>query len=61
MSSNEEVVVVARWRIAPASFDDVLAAATELRLASLAEPGCLGYELFQPVAGAGGRSIIRKP
>ncbi len=49
MDAREHVIVVARWQAAPGASDEVLAAATEMRRESLAEPGCLGYELFRPV------------
>ncbi|MUL74954.1 putative quinol monooxygenase [Mycolicibacterium sp. CBMA 226] len=41
------VVVVARWETTPESLATVLAHAAEVSPLSLAEPGCLGYELLQ--------------
>lgn len=49
MSASESVVVVARWQTTTASLGDVVAFATELRERSLAEPGCLGYDVLQSV------------
>lgn len=49
MSAAEPVVVVAHWQTTESALDSVLALAEELRPLSLAEPGCLGYELLRPV------------
>lgn len=43
------VVVVARWQVSADRLGDVLAHVAELRERSLAEPGCLGYEVFRAV------------
>jgi quinol monooxygenase YgiN len=40
------VVVVARWQVRGDALGEVLAHLSELRETSLAEPGCLGYEVF---------------
>lgn len=40
---------MAHWRIEQAQVDTVLDLAASLRSASLAEPGCLGYEVLQNV------------
>jgi quinol monooxygenase YgiN len=53
MSSAEAIVVVARWRMDAAAVDGVLALIAELREQSLAEPGCLGYEVFRGVGVPG--------
>lgn len=42
-----ETVVVAHWKTTEASLQSVLAHVAELRLKSLAEPGCIGYEVFR--------------
>ena len=47
METAEPIVVVAHWRTTQASLDTVLAHTAVLRPQSLAEPGCLGYEVFQ--------------
>lgn len=49
METAEPIVVVAHWRTTQASLDTVLAHTAVLRPQSLAEPGCLGYEVFQSV------------
>lgn len=41
------IVVVAHWRTTEADLPDVLENAAAMRPLSLAEPGCLGYEIFQ--------------
>lgn len=52
MAAPEMITVVARWRIQSEHVDEVLAHVAELRLASLAEPGCLSYEAFRSVDAA---------
>ena len=47
MSTTETVVVVAFWQTTEASLDAVLAHIAELQPQALAEPGCLGYEVFR--------------
>lgn len=49
MTTDEPVVVVAHWQTTEASLNTVLAHIAALRPQSLAEPGCLGYEVFQSV------------
>ena len=49
METAEPIVVVAHWRTTQASLATVLAHTAVLRPQSLAEPGCLGYEVFQSV------------
>lgn len=46
MGAPMPIVVVARWHMDPASVAEVRTLAQELRRSSLAEPGCLGYEVF---------------
>lgn len=41
-----EVVVIARWKLAPGHRDEVEAALGELAAASRAEAGCRGYEPY---------------
>ncbi|MET0935386.1 MAG: putative quinol monooxygenase [Luteibacter sp.] len=41
------VVIVARWQVPSDVLGDVLGHVASLREASLGEPGCLGYEVFQ--------------
>ncbi|MEF7612489.1 putative quinol monooxygenase [Aquincola sp. MAHUQ-54] len=47
------IVVVARWQVRSGALGDVLSHVAELRQASLAEPGCLGYEVFQSADASG--------
>jgi quinol monooxygenase YgiN len=49
MDSSAAIVVVARWQTTEASLDDVLTHVAALRRRSLAEPGCLGYDVLQGV------------
>ena len=44
------VVVVAHWRTTAADLSEVLECAAAARAPSLAEPGCLGYEILQDSA-----------
>ncbi len=46
-TAPEPIVVLARWQTQPGAADAVLALAAALRRSSLAEPGCLGYEVFR--------------
>jgi len=43
------ITVVARWQPASGALGEVLALIAELRPKSLAEPGCLAYEVYQSV------------
>ncbi|MET0349053.1 MAG: putative quinol monooxygenase [Rhizobacter sp.] len=56
---SEAIVVVARWQVSDGSVRDVLAHVAELREASLAEPGCLGYEVYQAL-GVPGQLLLRE-
>lgn len=47
MSARGPITVVARWQPAPGALDELLSIIAELRPKSLAEPGCLSYEVFQ--------------
>ncbi|SEK97479.1 Quinol monooxygenase YgiN [Roseateles sp. YR242] len=47
MSTRDDIIVVARWETTPEHLPAVLQAAGEMRRQSLAEPGCLSYEVFQ--------------
>lgn len=49
---NAQVTVVARWRVKDEALDEVLALAAQVRQQSLAEPGCLGYEIYRGVDAA---------
>lgn len=47
MSTTTQITIVARWQPLRESYDEVLSVVSELRPQSLAEPGCLGYEVFE--------------
>ncbi|MFL9878662.1 putative quinol monooxygenase [Herbaspirillum rhizosphaerae] len=47
MNTTTQITIVARWQPLSESYDEVLAVIGELRPQSLAEEGCLGYEVFQ--------------
>ena len=47
MTPAEPIVVVACWRTTEGSLATVEGFLAELRPRSLAEPGCLGYEILQ--------------
>lgn len=51
--ATSPLTVVARWKLPGEALGEVLAHVAELRQASLAEPGCLGYEVFQAVSTPG--------
>ncbi|SEH54125.1 Antibiotic biosynthesis monooxygenase [Mycolicibacterium rutilum] len=52
MTGHADVVVVAHWWTTGAGLSDVLTFAAQARPASLAEPGCLGYEVLQDTTDA---------
>lgn len=52
MSASGQVTVVARWQLKDGALGEVLSILAELRPKSLAEPGCLGYEVYQGVGAA---------
>ena len=43
------ITIVARWQPVEGKLDEVLAIVAEMRPRSLAEPGCLGYEVYRGV------------
>ncbi len=47
MDAASPITVVARWQALPGRADTVLALVASLRERSLAEAGCLGYEVFR--------------
>lgn len=47
MEMAEGVVVVAHWQTTETELDKVRAHLATVRPLSLAEPGCLGYDLYQ--------------
>ena len=55
MDAAGAITVIARWQALPGRADSVLALVAALREQSLAEAGCLGYEVFR---GAGDDATI---
>lgn len=47
--ATSPLVVVARWQVAAEHLGEVLTHVAELRESSLAEPGCLAYEVFHGI------------
>lgn len=47
MDAAGAITVIARWQALPGRADSVLALVAALREQSLAEEGCLGYEVFR--------------
>lgn len=60
MGTPEPIIVVARWRTRPGELDTVLVLANELRRSSLAEPGCLGYEVFRSAEEPGTLLLLER-
>jgi quinol monooxygenase YgiN len=60
MSAAGQLIVVARWQASAADLPQVLALVDELRPASLAEPGCLGYEVYQNVGTPGSLLLLER-
>ena len=47
MSTPGPIVVVARWLLSAQTVESVLTLLSDLRQQTLAEPGCLGYDVFR--------------
>ena len=60
MSTSGEITVVARWQPVSGAWEAVLAIVAELRPQSLAEPGCLGYEVYQGVDAPGSLLLLER-
>jgi quinol monooxygenase YgiN len=60
MSMSEEIVTIARWQTRKGTLGDVLRLTAELRLKSLAEPGCVGYEAFEHLEDRGVLLLIER-
>jgi quinol monooxygenase YgiN len=54
------IVVVARWQVGAEAVDAVIALVAELRRATLAEPGCLGYDAYRSVAQPGELLLLER-
>lgn len=50
MTAQDDVIVVAHWRTTEEALTDVLTYAAAARTPSLAEPGCLTYDILQNAA-----------
>jgi quinol monooxygenase YgiN len=60
MSAPGQIVVVARWRMAEERVEGVLELVAALRQQSLAEPGCLGYEVFRSTDDPGTLLLLER-
>ena len=60
MSAPGVITVAARWQVAENALGEVLAIVAELRPQSLAEPGCLGYEVYQGVDAPGSLLLMER-
>ena len=60
MSALSPITVVARWHVSVQDLERVLAQIPELRQRTLAEPGCLGYEVFRSVTDAGELLLLER-
>lgn len=60
MSASEEIITVARWQTIRQSLPKVLELLVALREKSLAEPGCLGYEVFTAVGEADSLLLLER-
>ncbi len=58
MSTAEQIKVIARWQSASGAIGQVLSIIAELRPKSLAEPGCLGYEVYMGVDAPGSLLLL---
>jgi quinol monooxygenase YgiN len=47
MSTTTTLTIVARWQPLPEAYAEVMEIVGQLRPQSLAEPGCLGYQVFE--------------
>jgi quinol monooxygenase YgiN len=57
---SEVIVTIGRWQPRKEALGDVLRLTAELRSKSLAEPGCLGYEVFRPIDDPGGLLLLER-
>ena len=60
MTGAPPLVVVARWQVAGDHVDRVLGHLAVLREATLAEPGCLGYEVFRALDAPAGLLLLER-
>jgi quinol monooxygenase YgiN len=55
-----QLTVVARWQVQAGAVEQVLALAAQLRRESLAEEGCLGYEVYRNVEAPGSVVLVER-
>lgn len=60
MSAPDHIIVIARWQMDEARVAEVLELVTALRQHSLAEPGCLGYEVFRSTENPGAILLLER-
>lgn len=60
MSAPGQITVAARWQVREGRLGDVLAILAELAPASLAEAGCLGYEVYRGVDAPGSLLLLER-
>jgi len=60
VSASGPITTVAHWQVHPTALGSVLSLVAQLRLRTLEEPGCLGYEVFQAVDPGGGLLVLER-
>ena len=60
MINSKPVVVMARWKASAAHRAALLELWAALRTHSIAEPGCLGYEVFEQVGEPGALLLVER-
>ena len=60
MNTTGPITVVARWQANAGAVDSVLALVAELRPPTLAEPGCLGYDVFRSTDQPGELLLVER-
>jgi quinol monooxygenase YgiN len=60
MSAPGQIVVIARWQIDAQRVAELLDLVTELRQHSLAEQGCLSYEVFRSTDDPGSLLLLER-
>jgi quinol monooxygenase YgiN len=60
MSAADVITVAARWQVGDGHLDEVLELVAQLAPASLAEPGCLGYEVYRGVDAPGSLLLLER-
>jgi len=60
MSAPRPITVVARWHAGGGSVETILGLIAELRPRALAEPGCLGYDVFRHIDSPGELLLVER-